>query len=137
MSKLPSFRRIFKTDFQAEFQNMIETLSNNLNNGIEVLYDALNKKISLRDNIQCDVKDIEVTVSSTGIPKIATSFLLTNITKAEGLSVIRAMNLDNSSGFPTNGVFITFTQSTNNIIINHITGLVSDNRYSLRVVAFG
>ena len=48
--KLPLFRRLFKTDFKQEFQELVDQLSVSINVGIENLYDALNRKLSLRDN---------------------------------------------------------------------------------------
>lgn len=134
--KLPSFRRLFKTDFSQEEQPLVEKLSGSLNNGIEVLYDALNNKISIRDNLQCTVKDVDVQVDSSGNPLGTTGFQLNNSNKVEGISVIRADNLTNSVTYPTNTPFISFTQNTSSIIINNVTGLQPNNIYRLRVIAW-
>jgi len=54
--KLPNFKRIFKSDYKTEFHSLIEPLSFSINNGIEVLYQTLNKAVSLKDNVACTVK---------------------------------------------------------------------------------
>lgn len=135
--KLPSFRRIFKTDYTQEFQNLVEKMAISINYGFEVLYDALNKKISLNDNIYCTVKDIEITVDINGVPKTTTAFSLDINAKIIGIVVLSANNLTNSAIYPSSGVFINFSQNNTNIIIDHITGLQADNNYRLKLVAFG
>jgi hypothetical protein len=64
--KLPSFKRLFENDFDSSERNLVAKLALSLNQGIENLYLALSKRISLRDNIQCTVKDVQVTVDSNG-----------------------------------------------------------------------
>ena len=49
--KLPSFRRILEQDYKPDDQDLVKTLASSLNYGIEVLYDALNGKLTFRDNI--------------------------------------------------------------------------------------
>jgi len=107
-----------------------------LNNGIEVLYNALNKEITLRDNIKCTVRDITVVVDANGTPRQNSTFLLDTSGRVEGCIVISALNVTNSSVYPTGGIFLSFTQNTTSVIINNITGLQPNQSYSLRIVAF-
>jgi len=134
--KLPSFRRILKTDYSEEFQQLVDTLASSINIGIELLYTSLNKQISLRDNIQCDVKDVTITVNSSGVPISDISFNVT-VSTVEGLVVISATNNTLASTFPSSGIFISFTKTGSAIKINHITGLQTDNSYTLRIIVFG
>ena len=134
---LPTLRKLFKGDYKEEFQELIETMIPTVNNGVEVLYDALNGKISIRDNIQCVVKDINLSVNSSGIPVSLTTFTLNSIARIDGCEVIKVENLTNSSTYPTGAPFITYNQTDNRITINHITGLIAGNNYRIRVIAYG
>jgi hypothetical protein len=135
--KLPLFRRLFKTDFKQEFQELVDQLSVSINVGIENLYDALNRKLSLRDNILCTVKELEITVSPTGIP-ITTSIIQLDISgRVDGVIVISAVNITDSSVYPSSGVFVSWTQNQNGILINHITGLPANQKFRVKMVAFG
>lgn len=135
--KLPSFRRLFNQDYPKEFQKLIDTLSVSLNNGIEVLYNALNNQLTIRDNLKATVRDVLVTVNATGIPIQGGTFTLDFDGNVDGVIVISAINQVNSSIYPTSGVFISGVQSNKSFIINNITGLQAGQSYSLRVVAFG
>ncbi len=135
--KLPNFKRLFKADFKTEYQELIEKLAFSINDGFSSVYEALNKKISLQDNIQCTVKDLEVTVDSNGVPKNTTSMTIETTGRVLGTTVLKAENQVNSSVYPSGAVFINFTQSDKTIIITHITGLQADNKYLIKVVAFG
>lgn len=138
--KLPSFKRLNTKDYKEEFKDLIDKLSLSLNQGIESLYDAVNKKLTLRDNISCTVKDITVIVDSSGLPTADLIFALGNSLRIDGVSVIRVENKTNPETYPSNGVFATYTQSgditTNKITINHITGLTAGNEYSIRIVIY-
>lgn len=134
--KLPNFRRIFRTDYAEEFQALVEKLSVTINQGLEVLYDLSNKKISLRDNILCTVKEVSVDMGSNGIPKATTGFTIDIPGRILGIDILYLR--DNTNGFyPTSAPFITFTQDDNIIFINHITGLQAGSNYTMRVVAYG
>ena len=135
--KMPSFKRIFDTDFDAQYKAMIQTLAITINNGFEVVYEALNKKISISENIQCTLKDVSFKVDSAGNPTTRVSFIsdIPNM-RVIGTQVIKVVNNTNSSSYPTSGVFISFTETNNGIEINNVTGLIAGNTYTLRIVAY-
>jgi len=134
--KLPSFKRLFSSDFPEEFKSLVEQFGSSLNYGIEVLYQALNKEITLRDNIKCTVRDITVTVNASGIPTTPISFKLDTMGKVEGVIVISAQNLVNSTTYPISGILITGQQVNSLFQVSHITGLQANQPYTLRAVAF-
>lgn len=134
--KLPLYKRIFKTDFAQEYQGLVEQLSASLNSGIETLYDLTNKKISLRDNVACTVKDFDVMVNAAGIPMATTSVSLDVPGRVDGISVIRCDNLKNSAVYPTGQPFITFTQTGQAVIVSQIAGLQSGQMWRLRVIVW-
>jgi len=134
--KLPSFRRLISSDYQSQFRQLVDTLSVSLNNGIEVIYEALNGDLSLRDNISCTVKDVTVSVDASGNPLQTSSFALNSTAKVDGVTVISALNQTNTTHFPTSGVFVSGAQSSNVYNINNITGLQANESYIIRVVAW-
>jgi hypothetical protein len=135
MSKLPNFRRIYEQDYPTEYQGLVRTLSVSLNYGIEVLYDLLNGKLTFRDNIASTIKELDVQVDANGKPLTSTIIKKSTADRIEGLFVIKADNLSNSSVYPSSGVFINYTETDQQIIINHITGLQANSLYKVKVLA--
>lgn len=142
--RIPSFKRLIKTDYSngpvENEQSFIEKISFSLNNGIEALYNVLNKNVSLKDNVFCTVKTINITVDSLGNPVGNASFVLDtamNSNRVIGIQVLAAINQVNTTTYPTGAPFVSFSQNNNNIIINNITGLQANQGYQLTLVAFG
>lgn len=134
MSRLPGYRRLNEQDFPAESQELVRQLSSTLNYGVEVLYDLLNGKLTFADNLDSLIKDFNVEVDSNGVPLIKVTLKKKNTNRIEGLAVIRVDNLTNPSVFPTSGVTLSFTETTDSIIINHITGLPISNIFNIKIV---
>jgi hypothetical protein len=134
--KLPNFRRILKTDYAEEYRDLIETLSFSINNGIEVLYQALNKAVTLRENVACTVKEVDVIVDSNGAPKSRLSFPLDTSNRILGVTVLNVINTKNPSIIPSSGVFVYFIQENKNLIISYIKGLPADQPFTVTLVAF-
>lgn len=135
--KLPSFRRLFLGDFNPEEQPLVSKLATTINQGFEFLYDVLNKKVSLADNIYATIKDIVVQVDATGSPINTTTFQIETTGVINGCLVIKAENLTNTSIYPSSGIFISYTQTQTGVRIDRVTGLQVGNQYRLRIVAFG
>ena len=133
----PSFRRINKTDFKQELQETIEKLAVTINNGFEVIYEALRGKLSLKDNILCTIKTINVEVLATGVPKGTTVASYDFEGRVEGVLVLSVNNLTNSNVYPSGGVFVSYTPGSKNISINNITGLAVGYNWQLKLVILG
>lgn len=137
--KIPSFKRIYNEDynkFGKDLVNLVSQLAVSINNSFDIVYSALNKRISLRDNIACTVKDITVQVDSTGKPTSSTIIALDINTKVDALLVGKVDNLTNNGSYPTAGVLLGWEQNQTNVFINNITGLQANNNYQIRVIAF-
>lgn len=134
--KLPNFKRIYYTDYPEDAQKIIEQLSYTINNGFESLFNAVNKGLTLRDNLSTSVRDVAITVDANGKPLSATSFGIDNANTIDGLQVIRASNQSNGVAFPSGGIFISYTQSGKKVTIDNITGLPANNQFSIRVIAY-
>lgn len=137
MPKLSSYKRIITNDYAEKDRDLIDQLSGSVNDSFNSLYFAVNGRLSLSENILCTVKDVEITVNSSGIPTFTASFTLNSNYLVSGCQVIKAENLTNSSIYPTGQPFISFVQNGNNVIINHISNLQANSRYLVRVVAYG
>jgi hypothetical protein len=135
--KLPNFKRLFLEDFDPKDQNLVGKLASIINIGFETIYTALNKKLTISDNLAATERNITVVVDNNGIPKNEVIFSLdTPNSQVKGVFVGKCENLTNSSSYPTSGVFITWVQVQSGIKVLHITGLKPNETYRLYVVAY-
>jgi hypothetical protein len=135
--KLPLFKRLRKDDYPEEQQTIIESIAFSINTAVEGIISALNKNVSIRDNILCTTKDVDVTVDSAGIPSPEVSVSIDFTGNVYGIQVLKVDNLTNSAGYPTSGVTVSFNQTPKGIQITHITGLSTNNKYRIRLVMYG
>lgn len=133
---MPTFKRIISSDFPKEFQKLVDQLSLSLNNGITVLYTALNNNLTIRDNLLGTVADVLVTVDATGKPIQSTAFKLNTTARVDLVMVGLATNQTNSTVYPSGGVFVSGVQADNVYTIQNVTGLQAGQQYLLRIVAF-
>lgn len=132
--KLPSYRRIFKTDYSNDYQELVEKLAVSINNGFDTLYDALNKKLNFADNINSTIAEFTVKVKEDGKPTKVTQFKLdTNQTSVQGVIVISCY--DEDSNPPPSAVFVGFTKNESSVNINYIKGLTANITYTIKVLA--
>lgn len=105
---------------------------------MESLYNAMHSNVSLSDNIACTVKTITITVDSSGIPIAngTNSFTIGVTTSITGITVLKATDLTNNNVYPTGAPFISYSQSSNIVTINNITGLVAGDNWQLVIVAW-
>ena len=135
MAKLKSYSRIISSDYEDDQQPLVEKMGGQVNEGFDPLYSALSNRLTFEDNFLSSVRDVEVTVGASGIPLIRTSFSLSNNLPVKAVLVLAASNKTNAGAFPTGAPFITFQQNANVLFIDHITGLVPNNRYIVKVLA--
>ena len=137
MPALKSYKRIITQDYEAEDEKLIEQLGGTVNDSFNDVYSVLNGRVDLRSNIACTIKDVEVTVNNNGTPVNRTVFTVKNPTiPVSGITVILAQNLTNSAVYPTSQPFISFTPVEGGVLINNITGLQPNQRYSIRLIAW-
>jgi hypothetical protein len=135
--QIPNFRRIFKTDYPADQQPLVEKLSGTVNNGLEVIYNAMAKNVSLGDNIFCTIKTITTRVDANGVPTSTLSFKIDTTGQIKGISVIRANNQTSSTVYPNSCPFLTYSQDNITISVSHIAGLPANNTFDLTVISWG
>lgn len=134
--KLPSFRRIITQDFAKEDQNFVEQLGSTINDSFNTVYQALNKRITFKDNISATVKVIQITLNSDGTPtalaKIALDVLNTPVI---GVVALNPRNLSTPGAFPTGGISVSYEQNGNELILRHLTGLPTGQVWQLTIIA--
>lgn len=135
--KLPSYRRIFKTDYANDFQPLIEKLAVSINYGFDTLYNALNNNLTFSENIASTITDITISVDKDGVPaKQNTKFKLNSTqTSVNGLLVLNCYEEKTPTAGPPSAVFINFTKNENYIVINNIKGLTAGISYVIKVLA--
>lgn len=137
MGLLSSFKRIYKGDFQAEYQELIEQLSFYINTNTEVLFQTLNNNVTLKDNVYGQVVDLLATTDANGTPSANVGFTNKLSTPIIGLSVLNATSTSGSAIYPDSGIFCSFTQSGKTITLNNIKGLPAGQEFTLKIVAYG
>ena len=138
MSTLPTFKSLQSSDFDTQYQGLINQLALIFNNDIQSLFTALNNGVSLANNILCTVATVPITVDSSGNTTNSANFALTTPSmKITGLTVVRVINTTNSSIYPTAAPFCSFTPASNQCTINNITGLQTGYQWSVTVIAWG
>lgn len=135
MAKLPTYRRLIKTDFDPKYQDLIDQLGQTINAAFDQVFSALNHNITIPDNLNATLNTFTVIVDSTNTPTATTSFKLASYqTTVNGFIVLNAVGADNTI-VPTGPVQITKWNKSNNIVtINTITGLMTGKQYTITVL---
>ena len=135
--KLQSFKRLIKEEVEEQFRPLIDRVGYSINPFAQDVLIALNKNLTIADNLLQQIKQVEVTVDTTGTPKTTSQFKSDLPQNIIGMNVIKVENLTNTSVYPTGHPFISFDQSSGVITIKNITGLVADNKYRLTINTIG
>lgn len=134
--KLPSYKRLYKQDFSQQYQALAEQLANTINNAFDSLYALSSNQISLRDNIRGQVTSFNITVDKNGNPANPVNVTMTSPGNIEGITVLNVTNQTASTGYPTGGVFCSFTQASGGIQILNVTGLIPGNNYLIKLAIY-
>lgn len=131
--KLPSFKRLIKNDFKEEDQPVIDGLASIWNYGIEVVYLALNNRLTLSENLSASIKDLNIQVDADGRPSV--TLIIPSETVINDVRVGKVDNLTNPSNTPISAVMVVDWQLVQNgIKINKIVGLTANQLYKLRII---
>lgn len=131
---LSNFKRIIVEDLPKDNQELGSKLAYVLNPTLEQLELVFSKNIGI-DNLNQQLKEIEVTVNATGRPTNTTQFKTELKSQAKGLICIRAVNNTNGNLYPTGTPFVSFSENEGLITLNNITGLQASNKYTLTLLA--
>lgn len=122
-------------DFDSQYQNLISQLAFVLNPAIQQIITIYNNGLDISDlNVQ--VKQLTLSVDSTGNPTTTASFISTLSGNCSSLQVARAQNLTKTTTYPTGGVFASFSLNGTQIVLTNITGLTIGDQWQLTVIAY-
>lgn len=131
--KLTGYKRIIKEGVPKEYHVLIDAIAPSINDFADQVINAFNKNITVEDNLNMEIKTLEVVVDGGGIPTMSTAFKSNLADRVRGIVVIRAENLTNSMVYPTAAPFITYSENNSVITINHIAGLPASDKFKLRL----
>lgn len=136
MAKIQNFKRLIAEDFKDENRELISKVAYSLNPFMDDLQGALNKNLTIADNLDINQKTIDIKVDGSGTV-IGSNKLKTDLNRqCEGLTVIQVTNITNPTSYPTGTPFISFTETNGVISINNITNLTASNQYKLKINLF-
>ncbi len=134
--KLPSIKKILREDLK-DAPDWVNGLIDPLNNFMETVYQALNKNLTLNENINSFTTELNYrTVSTYPTDQPTLSFMNTLKTRPFGIQIMQI--LDKSTYLPPSGAVgvLPWTYSGNQIDIHTIQGLTADTLYILRLVIY-
>ncbi len=134
MSKPQSFKRIIIEDFDEKDRPLISKLAYSINVFAEDILDALNKNLTIEDNLAMAKKDLTVAVDADGRPTTAVTLNSGLKGLCVGIQVIKATNLTVPTTLTTGTPFINFIDNSGVITIKNITNLTVNNKYQLKLI---
>lgn len=138
MAKLPSYKRLNKNDYDPKYLDLVDRLVVSINSGFDAVYEALNNRLTLTNNMVCVIKDFSITVDSSGLPKTSATVPIAFRNAVNIILVGKATNTASSTTYPTSAVMVSWDQTERgSVTIKHVTGLLPNVSYSLRLVVYG
>lgn len=134
MAQLSLVKKIIKEDFAQQFQDMIGKIAFVINPALLSIQSILNNGLTLEDNFQGLIKSITVQTTANGTPTVPITFPTGLNVKIAHMLVTGATNNTNSNVYPTGTPFVSYSQNSNNVTINNITGLPINNTFTLTLV---
>jgi hypothetical protein len=133
--ELPSIKRILREDVK-EAPSWVNGLIDPLNGFMETVYQALNRNLTLTENVASFVKELTYTTIST-YPTDQDIMKFQNSLKVKPTGVMLMQAYDKVTFLPPTGpVYIPWTYDGTQIIIRPITGLAADKTYIIRLAVF-
>ena len=132
---MDSVRRIRTEDYPEESRETIAALAPILNAFMEQVVNILDGNVDY-DNLRKDLVSVDVTTLN-GVPTELTRVKFKVNGKVAGTDVIKAIDLSNTSQFPTAQPFITFVTTGDLMTISHISGLPDNIKFRLTVEVKG
>lgn len=133
MSQIDTPRRLKLDEISQENRDDFRVMAELYNYFIEQVTNTINGNIDV-DNLDRELIFVEVTVDANGNPILGGTFAAS--TGITGTKVLSAVNLTNTTAYPTSCPFITFTALNTGqglYRIQNITGLPANNKFRLFV----
>ena len=133
--RLPSQKKILREDLK-EAPPWVSGIIDPVNSFMENVYQALNKNITLDQNIASFIKELTYTTNATYPTGMEQVVFMNNLrTRATGLMVMQAY--ERSTYIPAPGpVYVPWVETDGSLNVDTITGLEADKTYLIRLVIF-
>ncbi|HLD91095.1 MAG TPA: Ig-like domain-containing protein [Patescibacteria group bacterium] len=130
--KIDSPKRLNVEDFKDDEKELVEKIGICYNSFAESVYNALNKNLSISENLNQEIKTINnIKVDASGNPVFSISFKHNLALKSTGTQIIRVLG-----GAITSHPFITYTEENKIIKVSNITGLLANTTYTLTIIIY-
>ena len=133
MAKIRKINKILTEDFPATYRDLVSKLAFALNPFLDNIVEALDKGLSISDNMDGEIKEVTLTPDNDLPLK-----LRTNLNFCNSVLVSRVTNLTNTSASLTSAPFVEFKnkdeQGFKLIEITNITGVDVTNKYRIRLI---
>lgn len=131
--KIDSPKRLNVEDFKDSEKELVEKIGVCYNSFVENVYNALNKNITITDNLSQEIKIINnVKVDINGNPIFSISFKHNLSSRSLGIQVIRTLG----NTLTTSQPFINYIEENKIIKVNNIKGLVDNAIYTLVIIIY-
>lgn len=131
--KLPTIKKILREDVK-DAPSWIAGIIDPVNSFMENVYTALNKSITLTDNISSFIKEVSYTTPASYPSMANVSFLNTLRTRATGVIIMQAF--ETATYTPVSIGNLAWIEDVNGIVLYPISGLAASKTYTLRLVIF-
>jgi hypothetical protein len=135
--KLAGFLRLKKEDVDEQFRPLVDKIGFSINNFAEQVLNALNKKLTITDNLNQELKELTLTMGASGAPTESIQFKNELGINIKGMIVARVENVTNPSSYPATAPFVTWDETNFLVTVKNITGLTSGNKYKIRLITIG
>lgn len=130
MGKLQIPKKIRTEDFDNDYQDLIDKVGFVYNNFADEVYQALNGQLDFT-NLNRQLIQTTINIDSSGKIINNPQIKITTASKIVGINTIRAVNLNNSTIYPTSTPFVSFSLNGSILTIQNVTGLQNSSQYQL------
>lgn len=130
--KLPTQKRILREDVK-EAPEWINKIIGPFNNLAETIYQALNRNITVTENLAAFVKELTVTTTASYPTMDPVELTNTLRTKAIGVLCLQAVERLTYEAAP-GPMSISWVENNGTIILSKIGGLAASKSYSVRLL---
>lgn len=131
--KIQRPKRITTQGITEESKEAVTAVGSAANTFIEEVYLAIMGKITISDNLDQRFQQVKVNVDANGIPNTRVQFNANLSGKTNGITCIRAFGTSYVNSAP----FVSFTDNSGIVTINHVSGLIADTDYTLVLILIG
>lgn len=123
--------RFNREDFPEEQQEMMEQIGEYLNTFNEDMYECVNKNITITDNLNQEIKQVDIKTDENGT--FTQTIIKPSVYTVQGVLVIKILLLEGTQ--VSSAPFVLWTMNTDgNIVIDSVTGLNPSSNYRLTLL---